>query len=108
MRRWLWPYAVLAVVLSLFGLFAAVYALLGVGPDRAAATFASWHAVVIEPFAGFLGAMLETIAPFEVSPALKQVFVVLVLIALAGLTLALVFGLILLPVFYALYRSRGS
>lgn len=106
MRRWLWPYAVLAVVLSLLGLVAAIYTLAGVGPDRAGGQFAAANAIVIEPFIRFLVTMLEMIAPFELAPWFKQLFAVLVLVALGGLALSLVFGLILTPVFYALYRGR--
>lgn len=108
MRRWLWPYAILAVVLTVIGGAAAIFLLAGLGPDRAGAQFAVADAVVIEPMKQFLITMLEMIAPVELPAWFKQAYAVLVLIALAGFVLSIAVGLLLLPVFYALYRGRGS
>jgi hypothetical protein len=107
-RRWLWPYAIFAVLLSLLGLAALSTVLLGGGADRAGAQFVAADAAVIEPLKGFLISMLEMIAPFDLPAWFKQVYAVLVMIALVGITLSLGVGMLLLPVFYALYRGRES
>jgi hypothetical protein len=52
--------------------------------------------------------MLEMVAPVDLPAWFKQLYAVLVLIALGGLVLSFVVGLILLPVFYALFRGRAS
>lgn len=108
MHRWLWPYAILAVVLSLLGLAALLFFVLGGGAERAGAQFAIADATVIAPLKGFLITMLDMIAPVELPPWLKEVYALLGVVALAGFVLSLVVGLVLLPVFYALYRGAGS
>lgn len=108
MRRWLWPYAILAVVLSLLGLAALLFFALGSGAERAAAQFAVADSTVVAPLKGFLITMLDMIAPVELPPWLKEAYAVLVIVALAGFVLSLALGLVLLPVFYALYRGTGS
>jgi hypothetical protein len=107
-RRWFWPYAILAIVLSTMGLIAAVFFALGLGPDRAGAQFAAANAIAIEPAMRFLITMLEMVAPVDLPVWFKQVYAVLVLVALGGFVLSLFVGIFLLPVFYALYRERGS
>lgn len=107
-RRWLWPYAILAVVLSLLGLAALLFFVLGGGTERVGAQFAVADATVVAPLKNFLITILDMIAPVELPPWLKEVYAVLVVVALAGFCLSLVLGLVLLPVFYALYRSAGS
>ncbi len=82
--------------------------LAGDGADRAASQFAVADAAVIEPMNRFLISMLEMIAPFELPSWFKQIYAVLVMIALVGITLSLGVGLLLLPVFYALYRGRDA
>lgn len=106
MRRWLWPYAILAVLLSLLGLAALGLLLFGDGPQGAGAQLAIADATVIEPMKAFLIAMLEMVAPIDLPAWFKQVYAVLVMIALVGITLSLGVGLLLLPIFYALYRGR--
>lgn len=108
MRRWFWPYAILAIVLSGIGLAAFVFFVAGQGPDRVGAQFAVANAVVVEPAMRFLITMLEMVAPVDLPAWFKQTYAVLVLIALAGLALSVVAGLLLLPVFYALYRGRDA
>jgi multidrug efflux pump subunit AcrB len=55
-------------------------------------------------------AALEMIAPFELPQWFKQAYATLALVAVVGLLLSSVMGLLLLPVFYALYRGarRGD
>ena len=108
MRRWLWPYAILAVLLSLIGIFALAYVLLGLGPDRAGARLAVANASVVEPVMDYVSAMVGMIAPFDLPPWFKNLYAGLVLVAVVGLALSLTVGLLLLPVFYALYRQRGE
>lgn len=105
MRRWLWPYAILVVALLLAGVAAAGFALFGLGPERAGARLDIADAVLIEPATRSLISMLDMVSPFDLPAWFKQAYAVLVLVALAGLALSLVVGLILLPVFYALYRG---
>ena len=106
MRRWFWPYAILAILLLLLGLFALSTALTGIGPGRIDAQIAVADATVIEPSKRFLVSMLDMVAPFDVPPWAKNLYAVLVLVALGGMVLSTVVGVLLLPVFYALYRSR--
>jgi hypothetical protein len=106
MRRWLWPYAILAAVLSLIGLAALVSVVFATGADRAGAQLSAAQAVAIEPMTRFLISMLEMLAPIELPGWFKELYAVLALIALAGLALSAVMGLVLMPVFYALYRSE--
>lgn len=108
MRRWLWPYAIMAVVLSCAGLVALAFMMLGLGPDRVGAQLSVANAVLIEPVMRFLISMLEMIAPIDLPAWFKQVYAVLVLVALVGLALSIAVGLLLLPVFYALYRGADS
>lgn len=106
MQRWLWPYAILAIVLLVIGIFALATAVTGIGPDRIDAQVAITDATVIQPSKRFLVSVLDMVAPFDVPPWAKNVYATLVLIAVAGMALSLVVGVLLLPVFYALYRSR--
>jgi hypothetical protein len=96
----------LAVVLTVLGGVAAGSALMGVGVDRFGGQLAAANAVVVEPVIGFLVSTLEMIAPFDLPGWVKDLYAVLVVIVLGGLLLSAVLGLLLLPVFYALYRSR--
>lgn len=105
MRRWLWPYAVLAAVLSLIALGVLFAMLLGSGVDRVGAQLSVANAVAIEPMMRFLISMLEMIAPVDLPAWFKDLYAVLALVALVGLALSAVMGLLLLPVFYALYRG---
>jgi hypothetical protein len=98
----------LAVALSAIGVIAVAFLVLGLGPDRLSAQFAVANVVAIEPMTRFLIAMLEMVAPVDLPAWFKQLYAVLVLIALGGLALSFVVGLILLPVFYALFRGRAS
>lgn len=107
-RRWLWPYAILAVLLSLLGLATLGVVLFGEGPGTVGARLAVADAAVIEPMMRFLISMLEMVAPIDLPGWFKQVYAVLVMIALVGIALSLGVGLLLLPVFYALYRERDS
>ena len=106
MKRWLWPYAILAIVLLLMGIFGVATAVTGIGPDRMDAQIAVADATVVQPSKRFLVSMLDMIAPFDVPPWAKNAYATLVLIAIAGMALSMVLGVLLLPVFYALYRSR--
>lgn len=106
MKRWLWPYAILAIVLLLIGLFGLTTAVTGIGPDRIDAQIAVADATVIQPSKRFLVSMLDMIAPFEVPSWARDLYATLVLVAVAGMALSLAVGILLLPVFYALYRSR--
>ena len=108
MRRWLWPYAILAVLLSLLGLAGLGVVLFGEGPGAASAQFATADAAVIEPMTRFLISMLEMISPIDLPAWFKQAYAILVMIALVDIILALGVGLLLLPIFYALYRGRES
>ena len=105
MRQWLWPYALLAITLTVLALFFLTTMVIGAGIDRAGAQLVAANAVVIEPAKGILISMLDMVAPFSIPGWLKQLYANLVLIALVGLVFATVAGLFLLPVFYALYRS---
>jgi hypothetical protein len=105
MRRWLWPYAMLAVLLSLVGLVTLAFLVVGLGPDRAVVQLSVFDVVVIEPAMRLLISILDMIAPFDLPAWFKRLYAVLALIALAGLILSAAVGLLLLPVFYALYRD---
>ena len=105
MRRWFWPYAILAVILTILGAFGAWSLLLGVGIEGAGGQIAAAHAQVGEPVMQFAVSALEMVVPFDVPAWFKQVYSVLVLVVIGGLLLSTVLGLLLLPVFYALYRS---
>jgi hypothetical protein len=106
-RRWLWPYAILAALLSLLGMAALVYVGFGAGAEGVGARIEAANAVALEPVMRFLISMLDMISPFELPQWFKDVYAVLVLIAGAGLALSLTMGLLLLPVFYALYRGAA-
>ena len=106
MRRWLWPYAILAIVLLLIGIFALGTAVTGVGPGRIDAQIAVADATLIQPSKRFLISMLEMIAPFDFPLWVRDLYATLVLVAVAGMMLSITVGILLLPVFYALYRSR--
>ena len=106
-RRWLWPYAILAALLSLLGVGALYYAVLGSGSERMGARVEAANAVAIEPAMRFLISMLDMIAPVDLPQWFKDLYAILVLIAGVGLTLSIVMGLLLLPVFYALYRGAA-
>ena len=105
MRRWFWPYAILAVALTVLGALGVGSLLLGGGAERLGGQIAAVNATVGEPVMRFMISALEMIAPFEVPVWLKQVYGVLVLVVMDGLVLSTVLGLLLLPVFYALYRD---
>lgn len=105
MRRWFWPYAILAVLLTLAGGLGAVTMLLGGGVDRVGGQIAVANATVVEPTMRFLISTLEMVAPFELPAWFKDLYAVLVVIVIGGLVLSTVLGLLLLPVFYALYRN---
>ena len=107
MKRWLWPYAILAVVLLLMGIFGLVTAATGIGPDRMDAQIAVADATLVQPAKRFLVSMLDMIAPFDLPGWAKGLYATLVLIAVAGMALSLAVGVLLLPVFYALYRDRS-
>lgn len=108
MRRWLWPYAILVVVLSVLGIVALGTMVMGGGAERAGAQLAVADAMVVEPIMDFLIKMLEMVAPIDLPNWFKQVYAVLAMIAVVGLALSLVLGLVLLPVFYALYRGADD
>jgi hypothetical protein len=105
LRRWFWPYAILAVVLTVLGAFGAWSLLRGIGIDRVGGQFAAANATVVEPTMRFMISTLEMVAPFDVPAWLKQVYGVLVVVVIGGLALSTMLGLLLLPVFYALYRN---
>ena len=110
LRRWLWPYAILATLLSLIGVGLLLYLLFGKGAEHAGADLTVANAVAIEPLQRFMVSALEMIAPFELPQWFKEVYATLALVAVDGLLLSSVMGLLLLPVFYALYRGarRGD
>jgi integral membrane sensor domain MASE1 len=105
LRRWLWPYAILAALLSLAGIGALSVMVLGSGAERAAANLSMANVVIVEPGKRFLVSMLEMIAPFDLPNWVKDVYAILALVAIVGLFLSAVMGMLLLPVFYALYRG---
>jgi hypothetical protein len=106
-RRWLWPYAMLVVVLLVAGLVALAFLILGLGLDRTMAQLAVANAVVIEPAMRLLISILDMVAPFDLPAWFKRLYAILALVALGGLALSALVGLLLLPVFYALYRDAG-
>lgn len=106
MRRWLWPYAMLAAVLSLFGMGVLFTMFAGSGADRVGAQLPVANAVAVEPMMRFLISMLEMVAPVDLPAWFKDLYAILAMVALAGLALSAVMGLLLLPVFYALYRGE--
>ena len=106
MRRWLWPYAMLAAILSLFGIGMLFTMLAGSGADRVGAQLSVANAVAIEPMMRFLISMLEMVAPIDLPAWFKDLYAIVAMVALAGLALSAVMGLLLLPVFYALYRGE--
>jgi integral membrane sensor domain MASE1 len=105
LRRWFWPYAILAVVLTVAGGMGAGMMLSGGGVDRIGGQIAVANATVVEPVMRFLVSTLEMVAPFDVPAWFKDLYAVLVMVVIGGLLLSAVLGLLLLPVFYALYRS---
>jgi hypothetical protein len=107
-RRWFWPYAILAVLLSLLGLAALGTLLFGGAPGEATAQFAEADAAVIEPMRRFLISMLEMVVPMDLPTWFKDVYAVLVMIALVAIVLSFGVGLLLMPIFYALYRGRDA
>ena len=106
-RRWLWPYALLAAVLSLLGVSAILYLAFGLGAERMGARIEATNAVAIEPVMRFLISALDMVAPFDLPQWFKDLYAVLVMIAGAGLAVSTVMGLLLLPVFYAFYRGSS-
>ncbi|MEQ1866405.1 MAG: hypothetical protein ABL996_17335 [Micropepsaceae bacterium] len=106
MRRWLWPYAMLAAILSLVGIGMLFTMLAGSGADRVGAQLSVANAVAVEPMMRFLISMLEMVAPVDLPAWFKDLYAILAMVALAGLALSAVMGLLLLPVFYALYRGE--
>lgn len=105
MRRWFWPYAILAVVLTVLGAVGAGSLILETEIDRVGGQIDAANATVVEPTMRFLISALEMVAPFEIPAWFKQVYSVLIAIVIGGLALSMVLGLLLLPVFYALYRN---
>ena len=105
-RRWLWPYAMLAAILSLFGIGMLFTMLAGSGADRVGAQLSVANAVAIEPMMRFLISMLEMVAPIDLPAWFKDLYAIVAMVALVGLALSAVMGLLLLPVFYALYRGE--
>lgn len=106
MRRWLWPYALLAIVLTLIGLGILFSTVSGLGLERAGAELSAANALAVEPLRNFLISMLEMLVPFDLPAWFKSLYATLVVVALVGLVLSIVVGLLLLPIFYAL-ASRG-
>jgi len=107
MRRRFWPYAMLAVVISLLGLAAMGWLFADVGPDRAGAQLTAANASVVEPVVLYVFSLIGMVVPFDLPDWFKNLYAILVLVALVGLGLSTVVGLLLLPVFYALYRRSS-
>ncbi len=105
MRRWFWPYAILAVVLTLAGAAGAGSLLALGGIDRIGGQIAMANATLVEPAMRFLISALEMVAPFDLPGWFKDLYAVLVMIVIVGLLLSIGLGLLLLPIFYALYRG---
>lgn len=105
MRRWLWPYAILAVVLTAAGAATIIATLNGLGDARLFAKVAAADAVVIEPAKRALIYLLDIISPFDLPGWIKGLYANLVVLAVAAMALSLVMGVLLLPVFYAVYRG---
>ncbi|MEQ1754115.1 MAG: hypothetical protein ABL973_08270 [Micropepsaceae bacterium] len=105
MRRWLWPYALLAIVLTLMGAGLMVSMLTSLGDARIGGRIAAADALVIEPAKGVLISLLDFIAPFEVPGWVKTLYANLVILAGGAMVLSLAMGILLLPIFYAVYRG---
>ena len=75
------------------------------GGERTMARLTVADATVIEPGKQFLVSVLHMIAPFDVPQWVEDLYAVLAVIVVVGLLLSSVMGVLLLPVFYALYRS---
>lgn len=105
MHRWLWPYAILAVLLTAAGAATIIATLSGLGDARLFAKVAAADAVVIEPAKRALIYLLEVISPFDLPAWIKSAYANLVVLAVAAMALSLVMGILLLPVFYAVYRG---
>lgn len=105
MRRWFWPYAILAVILTLAGAAGAGSLLAGGGIDRIGGHIAVANATAIEPAMRFLISALEMVAPFDLPGWFKELYAMLAVVVIVGMLLSIVLGLLLLPVFYALYRG---
>jgi hypothetical protein len=78
----------------------------GQGLDRTGAQASVAYATVVEPGMRFVTSMVGVIAPIDVPQWLKELYAALIMIALFGIALSVVLCLLLLPVFYALYRSQ--
>ena len=102
MRRWLWPYAMLAIMLTLIGLGVLFATVSGMGLEQAGAELAAANTFAIEPLRQFLISMLEMLVPIDLPAWFKSLYATLVVVALVGLVLSIVTGLLLLPIFYAL------
>lgn len=107
MRRWFWPYAILTVVIVVISCILMFTVVSGLGVERAGAQVSVTYARIVEPGVRFLTQMVNVIAPFDLPPWLKDVYAILMMIVVVGMALSIVVGLLLLPVFYALYRSRA-
>ena len=105
MRRWLWPYALFAVALTGLGIFALVTVLSGWEFHRLAAQLTATDALLIQPAKGFLISVLDLIAPFTVPEWAKSLYANLVMLAVFALAFSATAGLLLLPIFYAVYRG---
>ena len=104
-RRWLWPYALLAVALTVLGMFALLTVLSGWEVDRFSAQLVAADALMIQPAKGFLVSVLDMIAPFSVPQWAKSLYANLVMLAVVALAFSATAGLLLLPIFYAVYRG---
>lgn len=106
MRRWLWPYAILTVIIVVIAVAVLSSIVSGVGVDRAGGEMSATYAKVVEPGVRFMTSLVNVIAPFDLPVWVKELYATLMLIAVVGTVLALGVGILLVPVFYALYRSR--
>jgi hypothetical protein len=93
-------------MLSLVGMGMLFMMFVGTGADRVGAQLSAANAVAIEPMMRFLISMLEMVAPVDLPAWFKDLYAILAMVALVGLALSAVMGLLLLPVFYALYRGE--
>ena len=73
--------------------------------DEVLANRATADAVVIEPAKRALIYLLDVISPFDLPGWIKGLYANLVVLAVAAMALSLVMGVLLLPVFYAVYRG---